>query len=78
MALKSISSKENPLFKQLKALANDNTAYRRSRQVWLEGEHLCQAAFDSGLRFSQLVLLDSVQADSLALWAARCDTVLQH
>ncbi len=77
MAVKSISSKDNPVFKQLKALANDNTAYRISRQVWLEGEHLCQAALDSGLRFSQLVLLDSVQADSLALWVARCDTVLQ-
>jgi TrmH family RNA methyltransferase len=77
MAVKSISSKDNPQYKQLKMLALDNTAYRSSRQVWLEGEHLCQAAFESGLSFTQLVLLDSVQADSLAVWSARCESVLQ-
>lgn len=38
-----ISSRENPLFKRLRQLAHDTTAYRKQGQVWLEGEHLCWA-----------------------------------
>jgi len=77
MAIKSISSKDNPQYKQLKMLALDNTSYRSSGQVWLEGEHLCQAALQSGMRFSQLVVSDTVQGDRLADWASRCESVLQ-
>ena len=77
MAVKPISSKDNPQFKQLRSLANDNTSYRHSRQVWLEGEHLCQAALDSGLRFVLLAVLDTVTQDTLAVWETRSDTVLQ-
>jgi TrmH family RNA methyltransferase len=77
MAIKSISSKDNPQYKQLKLLALDNTSYRSSGQIWLEGEHLCQAAMDSGMRFNQLVLLDAVQDNRLQIWASRCESVLQ-
>ena len=77
MANKSISSKDNPLFKQLKTLANDNTSYRSSRQVWLEGEHLCRAALDSGMRFSMLVMLDTAQVDRLREWEKHCDSLVQ-
>ena len=77
MSIKVIASKDNPLYKQLKQLATDNTAYRQSRQVWLEGEHLCQAAYDSGLRFSHVVLLDAVTQDRRDMWADRCDSMVQ-
>lgn len=39
----TISSRDNPLLKRLRVLAQDNTAYRKQGQVWLEGDHLCRA-----------------------------------
>ena len=38
-----ITSRDNPLVKRLRALANDTTAYRRDGAVWLEGDHLLRA-----------------------------------
>jgi len=77
MATKVISSKDNPLYKQLKLIAKENTAYRQSHQIWLEGEHLCQAALDSGLRFSQVVLLDTASHEKRNFWAERCGNIVQ-
>ncbi len=39
-----ISSASNPLIKDLRRLAHENTAYRKQGRVWLEGDHLCRAA----------------------------------
>ncbi|MBK7654264.1 MAG: hypothetical protein IPJ18_03100 [Betaproteobacteria bacterium] len=39
-----ITSKDNAVVKDLKRLAQDNTAYRKQGRVWLEGDHLCRAA----------------------------------
>ena len=38
-----IESRHNPAFKALRALAQDNSAYRKRGQVWIEGDHLCRA-----------------------------------
>lgn len=46
----SISSRDNPLLKRLRALAQDSSAYRKQGQVWLEGDHLCRALLARGLR----------------------------
>ena len=35
-----ITSRENPWLKSLRRLAQDNQAYRKQGEVWLEGEHL--------------------------------------
>ena len=43
-----ITSASNPLIKELRKLGLDNTAYRKQGRVWLEGEHLCQAALLRG------------------------------
>jgi RNA methyltransferase, TrmH family len=43
-----ISSRENPLLKRLRLLAQDSTAYRKLGQVWLEGDHLCRALLARG------------------------------
>jgi TrmH family RNA methyltransferase len=39
----AITSRDNPLLKRLRVLAQDNAAYRKQGQVWLEGDHLCRA-----------------------------------
>jgi RNA methyltransferase, TrmH family len=43
-----ISSRDNPVFKMLRKLSQDSTAYRKLGSVWLEGDHLCSAALARG------------------------------
>ena len=38
-----VTSRDNPLVKRLRVIAQDNVAYRKHGQVWLEGDHLCRA-----------------------------------
>ncbi|TXH87122.1 MAG: RNA methyltransferase [Rhodoferax sp.] len=45
-----ISSRDNPLLKELRRLATDNAAYRKAGRIWVEGDHLCSAALVRGLR----------------------------
>ncbi|MDP2264009.1 MAG: RNA methyltransferase [Hydrogenophaga sp.] len=45
-----ITSRDNPLLKRLRLLAQDSTAYRKQGQVWLEGDHLCRALLARGHR----------------------------
>ncbi|MDT8992090.1 RNA methyltransferase [Curvibacter sp. APW13] len=46
----SITSRDNPLLKELRRLATDNAAYRKAGRFWVEGDHLCSAAVVRGLR----------------------------
>ena len=58
-----ISSRDNPLLARLRKLAQDGTAYRRSGQVWLEGEHLCSALRQCGGLPEQAVLTEAAWQD---------------
>ncbi|WP_295530143.1 RNA methyltransferase [uncultured Pseudacidovorax sp.] len=54
-----ISSRDNPVLKDLRRLARDGGSYRRLGRVWLEGDHLCRAALDRGMRPAAAVFADS-------------------
>ncbi len=45
-----ITSRDNPLLKELRKLAQDNTAYRKAARFWIEGDHLCGAALQRGVK----------------------------
>ncbi|WP_348683464.1 TrmH family RNA methyltransferase [Acidovorax soli] len=45
-----IHSRDNAFVKDLRRLAQDSTAYRKQGRVWLEGDHLCSAALQRGVR----------------------------
>jgi RNA methyltransferase, TrmH family len=68
-----ITSRDNPLVKELHKLATDSTAYRKQGRVWLEGDHLCRAALQRGQQpdlavFSESFMpLASVQYAKLAI-----------
>lgn len=51
-----LASRANPLLVALRRLVRDPGAYRRSGEVWLEGEHLCAAAAARGLPVRQALL----------------------
>ena len=54
-----ITSRDNPLLKRLRLLAQDSTAYRKQGQVWLEGDHLCRALLARGRRPATAVFTES-------------------
>lgn len=68
----AISSRDNPLYKRLKKLADSGRARRESRMTLLDGEHLLAAYLDAGGSPHTLVRAASFPAERLAPLAARC------
>lgn len=64
-----IRSRDNPLLKDLRRLAQDSTAYRKQGRVWLEGDHLCRAALQRGLRPAVAVFAESFWALHAQQWS---------
>ena len=60
----AITSRDNPLLKRLRALAQDSTAYRKQSQVWLEGDHLCRALLARRLRPTTAVFTEGFWAQA--------------
>jgi RNA methyltransferase, TrmH family len=54
-----IRSTANPQFKSIRLLAQDSTAWRKQGRVWLEGDHLCRAALDKGVKPAMAVFAES-------------------
>jgi TrmH family RNA methyltransferase len=74
-----ISSRDNPLLMRLRKLQRDSGGYRQAGEAWLEGEHLCTALRQRGLRPSQALVAESAWQQpglrELALWAPRVSLV---
>ena len=64
-----ITSRDNPLLKELRKLAQDNTAYRKTGRYWIEGDHLCRAALLRGLHPAILVVSESFRPEAQAEYA---------
>ena len=54
-----MSSRDNPLLKELRRQADDNTAYRKTGRYWIEGDHLCSAALLRGVKPAVFVVAES-------------------
>jgi len=59
-----VTSRDNPLLKELRKLAQDSTAYRKAGRFWVEGDHLCRAALTRGWRPAVAVFSDSFWASA--------------
>jgi RNA methyltransferase, TrmH family len=57
-----ITSRDNPLLKELRKLSADGAAYRKTGRVWIEGEHLCSAYVQRGLTPAIAVISESKSA----------------
>jgi TrmH family RNA methyltransferase len=64
-----ISSRDNPLLKDLRKLAQDPGAYRKLGRLWLEGDHLCRAALVRGVKPAIAVFSESFWPLAPADWA---------
>ena len=63
-----VSSRDNPLVKELRKLSQSSTAYRKQRRIWLEGDHLCRAALDRGLQPVLAVFAESFWPLEQQIW----------
>jgi len=70
-----ITSKDNPLVKSIRRLSQDSTAYRKLGQIWCEGDHLCRAALQRGVKPLQLVLTQSLWLRDPWEWRSVCEQV---
>lgn len=68
----AISSRDNPIFKRLKKLAESARARREAHMSLLDGEHLLAAYLEAGGQPHTLVRAASFDAGRLAPLAARC------
>ncbi|MEJ8822928.1 RNA methyltransferase [Variovorax humicola] len=64
-----ITSRDNPLLKDLRKLVHDPGAYRKLGRLWLEGDHLCRAALARGVLPSVAVFSESFWPSAPADWA---------
>lgn len=65
-----ITSRDNPLLKELRRLSQDTTAYRKLGKVWIEGDHLCGAALARGVKPEQTVFAESQWQTAPKEWQA--------
>jgi len=59
-----VTSRDNPLLKELRKLSQDNTAYRKAGRFWIEGDHLCSAALQRGVTPAIAVYAESFWANA--------------
>ena len=64
-----VTSRDNPLIKELRKLAESNTAYRKQGRIWLEGDHLCRAALLRGLKPVFCLFSESFWPIAQPIWA---------
>jgi TrmH family RNA methyltransferase len=68
-----VSSRDNPLLKELRKLAQDPGGYRKAGRIWVEGDHLCRAARERGLRPAVAVFAESAWPGARVEWADVAD-----
>jgi TrmH family RNA methyltransferase len=71
-----ITSAANPLLKDLRRLTQDGSAYRRLGRIWLEGDHLCDAALKRGVKPQVLVIAESLSHEQLWFGHAAREVIL--
>jgi TrmH family RNA methyltransferase len=69
--VKAISSRDNPTYKALHALACDRRARRKTGCTLLDGPHLLQAGLAAGVTLRSLIFSATAAAGELADWCRR-------
>lgn len=67
-----ITSRDNPLFKRLKKLAESARARREARMTLLDGEHLIEAYLNAGGLPQTLIHAASCADEATQSWSVRC------
>lgn len=77
--MKTITSRDNPLYKELKQLAGSSQARRKAGQTLLDGVHLCQSYLALRGAPAHCVLSDSARANpEVAEIVLQCEQARAH
>jgi TrmH family RNA methyltransferase len=78
MTPKFVSARDNPLLLRLRRQLRSPGGYRRTGQIWVEGDHLCRAALARGVPVPLAVATEAMLADAAqsALLAAARELVI--
>ena len=68
-----VTSAANPLLKDLRRLAQETHAYRKLGRVWLEGDHLCDAALRRGVKPQVGVYSQSLWDEQSFRWGGEAE-----
>ena len=71
-----ISSRDNPLVKELGRLSRESVAYRKFGRVWLEGDHLCRAALARGWKPTIAVFSSTFWPTAPTSWSQTADKIV--
>lgn len=69
--MKSVGARDNPLYRELRALATDRRARRAAGRTLLDGPHLLEAAAQAGVRIERLIYAEAALAGELGAWRQR-------
>ena len=75
MPLKSITSRDNPVYREILALATDRRARRQAGKTVLDGLHLLDSALAAGVMPERLVISEPAYQGPLAEWLERLPDV---
>ena len=71
-----LRSRDNALLKEVRRLAQDNSAYRKQGRVWLEGDHLCRAALARGVKPALGLFSETYWAEARTEWSQAADKTI--
>lgn len=75
MSLKTLTSRDNPAYQEILALASESKTRRKSGRTVLDGPHLLESALQAGHRPRRLALSESALRGGLAEWIQRLPDV---
>ncbi len=64
-----ITSKQNTWYKELRDWTHSSGHHKSKNHIWLEGDHLCEAARLKGFLFETLVFSEDCPMDLLLTWS---------
>jgi TrmH family RNA methyltransferase len=74
ITVKSITSRDNPLFKELRKLASSASARKQVSQTLLDGIHLCESYLENGLKPLRCIVSETANRNAeVAAIFAQCE-----
>ena len=75
--VEKISSRQNAWYKSLRDWSQTTGVHKDKTLLWLEGDHLCEAARLKGLKFHTLIFRDDCPSAIIENWSKQADKLVQ-
>jgi len=67
--IEKITSRQNPWYKDVRDWSQSSGISKDKQKIWLEGDHLCEAARLKGFRFDTVVFREDCPQDLIHAWS---------